>query len=116
MYVIPLSSIPSQSLKVVLADQDCEISVLTRGEHLFLDLTVDGNIIQQGALLLDYVSAVQIPTRFFKGTLAMVDTQGNEAPRWDGLGDRWQLCYWSEGEEGAPRNMVPEFDGTIGAA
>lgn len=116
MLVIPLSPIPSQTLKVVLDDQDCEISVLMHGPHLYLDLTVNGNIVQQGALLLDYVSAIQIPTRNFSGTLAMFDTQGNEPPRWDGLGDRWQLCYWSEGEEGAPRNMVPEFDGPIGAA
>ena len=116
MVTIPLSPIPSQKIKVVLDDQDCEISILMRGQHLYLDLTVDGIVIQQGALLLDYVSAIQIPTRFFKGTLAMFDTQGNEAPRYTGLGDRWQLCYWSEGEDGAPFNAVPEFDGPIGAA
>lgn len=113
MLIIPLSPIPSQKLKVVLDDQDCEISVLMRGSNLYLDLTVDGVVIQQGALLLDYVSAIQIPTRNFSGTLAMVDTQGQAAPRYDGLGRRWKLCYWSDGEEGAPRNLVPEFDGAV---
>lgn len=116
MLIVPLSPIPSQTLKIVLDDQDCEISVLTRGPNLYLDLTVDGVIIQQGALLLNYVSAIQIPSRSFKGTLAMFDTQGNEAPRWDGLGSRWLLFYWSEGEEYAPRNRVPEFDGPTGDA
>lgn len=116
MVIVPLSPIPSQTLKVVLDDQDCQISVLTRGEHMYLDLTVDGTIVQQGALLLDYVSAIQIPTHSFSGTLAMFDTQGNEAPRYDGLGERWQLWYWSKGEEGAPVNLVPEFDGPIGDA
>jgi hypothetical protein len=113
MLIIPLSPIPSQKLKIVLNDQDCEISVLMRGDNLYLDLTVDGVVIQQGALLLDYVSAIQIPTRNFSGTLAMVDTQGQAAPRYDGLGSRWKLCYWSDGEEGAPRNLVPEFDGAV---
>ena len=113
MLIIPLSPIPSQKFKVVLDDQDCEISVLMRGANLYLDLTVDGVVIQQGALLLDYVSAIQIPTRYFSGTLAMVDTQGTDAPRYDGLGSRWKLCYWSDGEEGAPRNLVPEFDGAM---
>ena len=114
MLIIPLSAVPSQKIKVVLGDQDCEISVLTRGSRLYLDLSVNGVAVQQGALLLDSVSAIQVPTRVFSGTLAMVDTQGNAAPRWSGLGDRWRLCYWGAGEDGAPRNMVPEFDGVTG--
>ncbi len=116
MNIIPLSPVPSQKLKIVLDDQDCEISVLTRGSRMYLDLTVDGIVVQKGALLLDYVSAIQIPTRQFSGTLAMYDTQGEEAPQWTGLGTRWQLCYWSKDEEGAPVNAVPEFDGPVGAA
>lgn len=115
MKQIPLSAIPSQKIKVVLDDQDCEISVLMRGPNLYLDLTVDGVVIQQGAITLDFVSVIQIPSRYFSGTLAFIDTQGNAAPRYDGLGDRWQLCYWSAGEEGAPRNRIPEVDGPTGA-
>lgn len=111
MVIIPLSSIPSQKLKVVLDDQDCEISVLTRGEHMYFDLTVDGVDIQHGAIIQNFVSIIQIPTRNFSGTLAMLDTRGNSAPMFSGLGDRWQLCYWSDGEKSAPRNKVPEFDG-----
>lgn len=108
MLVIPLSPIPSQHLQVVLADQDCEIFLLTRGTRMYLDLTVNGIVIQQGAIVLDYVSIIQKPTDAFNGTLAMVDTLGNEAPAFEGLGDRWQLCYWAEGEEGAPENRNPE--------
>ena len=113
MKIIPLSAIPSQTLKVVLDDQDCEISVLTRGSRMYLDLVADGVTVQRGALLLDCVSAIQMPTRYFSGTLAMVDTQGNEAPQYAGLGERWQLCYWSDGESDAPRNRVPEVDGPM---
>ena len=79
------------------------------------DLTVDGTVIQQGALIQDAVSIVQIPTDAFSGTLAMLDTRGNEAPRYDGLGDRWQLCYWTADED-RPRNLVPEFDGPLAEA
>ena len=113
MYSIPLTAVPSQKIKVVLDDQDCEISILTRGTHLFMDLIVDGVTVQNGAIIENLVSIIQIPNRVFKGTLAMVDTLGDSTPQWDGLGDRWVLCYWSEGESGAPRNLVPEFDGAI---
>ena len=115
MVIVPLSPVPSQALKIVLADQDCEIAVLTRGEKMYCDLTVDGTVIQQGALIQDAVSIVQIPTDAFSGTLAMLDTRGNEAPRYDGLGDRWQLCYWTADED-RPRNLVPEFDGPLAEA
>lgn len=116
MKLIPLSQVPSQTFKIVLDDQDCEISLLMRGSRLYLDLTVDGTVIQQGALLQDRVSAIQLPSRYFSGTIAMVDTQGHEPPYYTGLSDRWQLCYWSAGEDGAPRNLNPEFDGPLGAA
>jgi hypothetical protein len=102
-------------MQIVLADQDCEISVLMRGEHLYLNLVVNGVTIQNGAIILDTVPIIQIPTDAFSGTLAMVDIQGNEAPRYEGLGERWLLCYWGEEELIAPRNYVPEFDGPIGA-
>ena len=111
MVIVPLAPVPSQQLSIVLDNQNCLINVLTRGEKMYLDLACDGEAIQNGALIQDRVSIIQIPTRFFAGTLAMVDTLGTDAPYYDGLGDRWQLCYWSEGEEGAPRNKVPEFDG-----
>lgn len=80
---------------------------------MYADLTVNGTVIQQGAIIQDAVSIVQVPTDAFSGTLAILDTLGNDAPRWSGLGERWRLCYWTEDEEDAPRNLVPEFDGTI---
>lgn len=113
MLIVPLTAIPAQSLQVVLADQDCDISVYTRGEHLFLDLAVDGVTVQTGAIVENLVSIIQMPNRQFSGTLAMVDTLGDSTPRWDGLGDRWVLVYWDSGEEGEPRNLVPEFDGAV---
>ena len=115
MNIIPLNAIPAQHLQIVLDDQDCDISVYTRGEQeiLYLDLVVDGVVVQNGAILQNAVSAIQIPNRTFSGTLAIVDLQGDDHPKWSGLGDRWLLIYWSDGEEGAPRNLVPEFDGEI---
>lgn len=113
MLIVPLTAIPSQHLQIVLADQDCDISVYTRGEHLFLDLAVDGVTVQTGAIVENLVSVIQLPNRQFKGTLAMVDALGDGTPQWDGLGDRWFLCYWADGEDGAPRNLVPEFDGAV---
>lgn len=108
MVIIPLSPVPSQQVQVVLDDQNCTIQVLTRGERMFLNLACNGQDVQNGAIIENMVPVIQIPNAIFAGTLAMVDTQGDSAPEYSGLGDRWFLCYWSAGDEDAPGNGNPE--------
>ena len=109
MVTIPLAPIPTQRLRIVLDNQDCEMELLTRGDHMFFNLTSNGTVIQNGAIVEDAVSIIQNPNDVFTGTLAMVDTRGNSAPWYDGLNERWFLCYWSEGEAGAPAIKSPSM-------
>lgn len=93
MREIPLDAVPSQSLRVLLGDQECSLNVYQRGARLYLDLDVNGRPICVGAVCLDDGVLPQSPTAHFSGSLRFVDTRGREAPRWDGLGARWALLW-----------------------
>ena len=101
--VISLSAVPSQRLQVVLEDQDVELSILQRGEHVYADVTVNGVIIRQGALCIDRVPILQPGTTDFVGNLIFVDLWGTSDPQWQGYGSRFVLLYYTaeEAEEWA---------------
>lgn len=104
--IIQLSPIPSQSLKVVLADQDCEISLYLRGENFFLDLIVNGETVQTGAIVNEGASIISAPNALFSGGLAVVDMLGDDAPEFSGLGSRWILVYYPASES-QPKTGTP---------
>lgn len=106
--LIPLSAIPSQQFQIVLNGQDCEITVFTRNTGLFLDLIVDGQTVQDGAIILNGVPIIQAPNGFFSGTLCMHDLWGEDNPEYTGLGERWVLAYYSATEK-QPGNGNPVF-------
>lgn len=94
MQTVPLSGVPSQTLQIVLAQQNCQIAVYQKGAHIYLDLSVDGTpilncrqCVDQGRLLLgrQYLG--------FVGDLMFDDTQGSDDPEYTGLGSRWILVY-----------------------
>jgi hypothetical protein len=102
--VVPLTPVPSQTLAIVLAGQNCNISVFTLTTGLYFDLTADGVPITRtticrnlGRLLLDRTY------KPFVGDFAFVDTQGADDPEYTGLGSRWLLIY---NDDPPP---VPEF-------
>lgn len=98
MVIIPLQPIASQRLQIVLDGQNCTIWLYYRWGRMYLDLTVDADPVLAGALCLNKVAVNLNPSLVFKGTLYFLDMQGNEAPQYAGLGDRWQLLYFSDGE------------------
>jgi hypothetical protein len=106
--VINLSPIPSQSFKVVLSGQDCEVSLYLRGEHFFLDLVVDGQTVQTGAIVNEGASIISAPNAIFSGSLAIVDMLGDEEPQYAELGTRWVMAYY-------PANEPQPQTGVIGA-
>ena len=103
--LIPLAAIPSQTLSVVLAGQNCQLSIYTKTTGLYLDLAVGGNPVltamicrNAGRLLLDrtYLG--------FVGDLVFVDTQATDTvangvdPVYTGLGAQFQLIYLTGAE------------------
>lgn len=98
MQVIPLLAIPSRTFQVILDDQQCRISLYQRGRRMYLDLDVGDEAVCRGAICQNRASIVQSPTRLFSGTLHFWDTLGDDPPRYDLLGTRFQLMYVSANE------------------
>lgn len=98
MLEIPIAAVPSQTLSVLLAGQNCQLSIRHKTTGIYLDLSVDNTPITLSSLCLDRVRLVRRPYRGFKGDLAFVDTQGVLDPQFSGFGDRWRLVYIEEVE------------------
>lgn len=93
MMTIPLQAVPSQTLSVLLAGQNCQIAVYQKSTGLFLSLSINDAPAVLGVLCRDRVRLVRQAYMGFVGDLAMIDTQGLSDPEYSGLGSRFQLAY-----------------------
>lgn len=98
MQQIPLQSIPSQIIRVVLDGQNVQIFLYQKEQGLFADVAVDDTTIVSSALALDITPIVCRDYAGFIGNLMFTDTQGNNDPDYSGLADRYALLYLT-GEE-----------------
>ena len=92
-YTIPLVPVPSQTLTVQLGAQSCRINVRQRSTGVYIDLYVADVAIVTGVAALDRVGMVRGAYLGFAGQLFFTDTQGHDAPSYEGLGTRWLLCW-----------------------
>ena len=102
MVEIPLQPIPAQELQIILGGQNCTIRLYWRWWKLYMDLLVDSEPVFTSAMCQNCQWVNQSPSLIFSGGLMFADGLGNEAPRWDGLGDRWGLIYFSADEMADP--------------
>lgn len=93
MQIIPLSAVASQTFAIVLAQQNCTISVFQKSTGMFLDLLVSGAPVIRGVICLDAVRILQQTYQSFVGDLMFMDMQGSDDPKYAGLGTRWVLMY-----------------------
>ena len=98
MKKIPLQAVPAQSLKVKLADQNCQIRVYYRFGSTYLDLTAGGVVVVTGAICRDRQNIIQIAQNAFSGALLFVDMLGTSDPLYSGFGERWRLFYKAANE------------------
>ncbi len=108
MQEIPLRATGNQTLQVVLEGQNCSLRLYTRGlsdgvETLFCDLSIDQEPVFYGCPCLDGLPMPLYAWLGMTGQLVFVDMEGDEAPRWSGLGSRWKLLYMSPAEADAYR-------------
>lgn len=90
---IPLIPVPSQSLSVNLAGQQCEIRVDQKSAGVFFSMVVDSKSVVSFKMCRDRVSLVRGAHLPFVGTVAFVDTQGLNDPDYTGFGSRFHLVY-----------------------
>lgn len=93
MQTVPLQPVPSQSTKVVLGGQNCQILIYQKPQGCFVDINADGVDIVVGVIARDAVPLVCREYTGFIGNLLFIDTQGSADPHYDGLGSRWSLVY-----------------------
>jgi hypothetical protein len=100
MQQIPLQAVPNQQVQTTLDTQDCQIAVYQKSQGLFVDLNVGGTDISVGILALNGIPICPFNYAAFSGYLIFIDTQGDNDPTYDGLGNRYQLIYLTEDEIG----------------
>lgn len=93
MQTIPLQPVPSQSTKVVLGGQNCQILIYQKPQGCFVDINADGVDVVVGIIARDAVPLVCREYTGFIGNLLFIDTQGSSDPSYEGLGSRWSLVY-----------------------
>ena len=115
MLEIPLQKLPAQELQVLLDDQPCTLTLRWRHWRLYADLYVGDEAAVLGAVCLDGQAVNQSPSTVFSGKLVFVDTLGSDAPKWEGLGDRWALLYLTAEETEGYQNLRQAIDAALDA-
>jgi hypothetical protein len=93
MIQVALAAVPSQTLSIVLDGQACQIAVYQKRTGLFFDLMLAGVAIVTTVLCQNLTPLLTQTYQGFIGSFAFVDTQGDQAPDYTGLGTRYQLIY-----------------------
>lgn len=105
MVKIPLQQTPSQKLRVVLAGQNCTISVYYRFGNTYMDLLVADTIVQQGAICRNRASIINIANSVFAGSLHFLDLLADEDPDYQLFNDRYILLYVAA-DEPLPKGLM----------
>ena len=99
MLLVPLDSVPSQTLFITLGGQACSIALRDNGDNLYFSLFVSNAPIMVGKICRNRQRLlVGLDYRGFIGDFVFVDLQGDDQPAYIGLGSRWQLYYLGAGE------------------
>lgn len=94
MILVPLAAVPSQTLSVVLANQDCQIALRQNGPNMYFDLTVSGQPVVIARIVRNK-QRLLLDARYygFVGDFIFNDTQGDTQPTYTGLNARYLLYY-----------------------
>lgn len=91
---IPLQTVPSQTVTIVLGAQPCTITLrqLADGRQYF-SLSWNGTVLCSSVLIQNRTALVRSASSGFVGDIASIDTQGDEPPDYTQWGSRWLLLY-----------------------
>ena len=93
MNLIPLDKQPNQRFTTTLSNKNVGLELITRGLYMYANIKVDDEPLINGVICLNDVNLIQYNNTKLNGKLYFKDTQGNEAPVYSGLNDRWLLFY-----------------------
>lgn len=98
---IPINNIPNQTLNVVLSNQNCTINLLTRNNHVFMDLFLNNvNIIYGRKLSLTPVISYEYIHSEFIGNFFLINNDGNVItdPNYNLFGISQSLIYYTDSD------------------
>lgn len=98
MQPVPLQPVPNQTTQIVLASQNCQMNVYQAPAGLFMDVSVNDELIIGGVICQNLNRIVRSIYLGFSGDFVFQDTQpdpvnGPSDPSYSGLGSRFQLIY-----------------------
>lgn len=93
MRQIPTQQKPSQVISVILANQNCQISLYQKSTGIFFDLIVNDKTIVSTRIVRNAVPLVRHRYLGFVGDFFIMDMQGNQDPEYKELGSRYVLYY-----------------------
>lgn len=100
MLIIPINDVPSQTLTIQLAGQNCKINLYQKTTGFYCDLFVDDSPVVVGVICQNLNRIVRSTYLGFIGDLNFFDTQGSATipsngrdPASPGLGTRYLFQY-----------------------
>lgn len=98
MKTIPLQAVPSQTLSVLLNQQNCQIAVYQKTTGLYFDLSINDAPIVKSVICRDRTRLVRQEYHGFTGEIAFADMLGTNDPDFTGLGGRYVLVYLEQSD------------------
>lgn len=98
MQDVTVQAVPAQTLKVVLAEQNCQINIYQKEQGLFVDIIANGETLVSAVIARDAVPLMCRDYLSFAGNLMFIDTQGASDPEYSTLGSRFKLVYLTADE------------------
>ena len=98
MQLVPLNTLPNQTVAIQLNGQSCTLNVYQKSAGLFMDVLVNDVLIIGGVLCENLNRIVRSAYLGFIGDFAFVDTQGSLDPYYASIGTRFYLLYFNAGE------------------
>lgn len=93
MFEVPLQATESQTITILLNNQNCQINIYQKSTGLYLDLFKDNEVIISTRLCVDRIPVVRNRSSGFVGELYFVDGSGTQNPDYLGLGTNFRLYY-----------------------
>lgn len=90
---IPLSAVPFQTVSAVVNGQQYRITVRQLGAFLYTSVTVDGTKVTDTVAATVATGIIPWAQNVADTNPYFVDTQGSQAPQYEGIGERWVLLF-----------------------
>lgn len=90
---LTISALPNQLISTVIGGQAFVIAVRQIGSGLFTSVSVDGEYVAQCTRATAGGCITPWPHSSVKTKIYWEDSEGTDAPQYEGLGSRWNLVF-----------------------